>query len=79
MPTCSESGHAAVKFILHEIELKRIICPSEISLTLISRETGFTPQLIGMAFDDYIKKALGENGFVAKKAGKPCRLQIARK
>lgn len=78
MPTCSECGNAAVHFIISEIDNKMIVCPTDISLALISKGTGFTPQLVGMAFDDYIKKAIEANGYEIRKSGKPSRLQISK-
>lgn len=76
MATCSECGLKVVKFVLTIIANKNITLPGEISLQSISRETGYTPKLIGSSFDDYIKGALFDNFLIVKKAGKPCRLQI---
>jgi hypothetical protein len=76
MATCAECGIKVVGCILKIVKDKVISLPGEFPLQLLSKETGFTPQLIGSSFDGYIKNALLENSLYAAKAGKPSRLQI---
>jgi hypothetical protein len=76
MATCAECGIVVVGYVIETIKLKKISLPGEIPLQLISKVTGFTPQLIGSAFDGYVKKALLESFIEAQKAGKPSRLQL---
>lgn len=76
MATCAECGIIVVSYVIETIKLKKISLPGEIPLQLISKITGFTPQLIGSAFDSYVKQALLESFIEARKAGKPSRLQI---
>lgn len=78
MSTCSDCGIEVTEYVLGLLTKKLLVLPTEIFLSQISKKTGYAPQIIGMAFDDYIEKKLKANGIAARKAGSPVRLQLKK-
>lgn len=76
MTRLSDCGHDSVAAITHAIEKKRLVLPTEISLRKLEELTGHRVQLIGSAFDDFIKPNLLELGIVARKCGTPVVVQL---
>ena len=77
MTTCAECSIKVVEYLLTVMHSKLLALPGEIPLQLISSETGFTPQLIGLAFPK-VKEALFLNGYLVEKSGNPKSLKITK-
>ena len=76
MATCSDCGIDVTQYVLELIRDKLLVLPDEIYLSKISIYTGYTSQLIGASFHDYVEKKLKASGISARKAGLPVRLQL---
>jgi len=71
----SNCAQDVAKFILTEINEKRIYVGQDIFLSRLKNMTGHSPQNIGMSFDE-INKTLRLNGMIGRKCGNPRRIQV---
>lgn len=75
----STAGQDATKYILQEINNGNLILPREITLQQIAKFIQTTPQVVGTAYDDYIRKPLAAKGISSRKCGTPVCIQLSRK
>lgn len=66
----------ATELILRELETGVLHLPTGIALTRIASRVGSTPQVVGMAYADYIAKPLLAKGIASRKCGTPRSIEL---
>lgn len=75
----STAGQDATKLILQQLNEGILSLPTEISLQQIGKLIHATPQVVGMAYDDYIRKPLAAKSITSRKCGSPVCIQLSKK
>ena len=75
----STAGQDATKLIFQQINDGILSLPTEITLQQIGKLIHATPQVVGMAYDNYICIPLAAKGIVSRKCGTPVRIELSSK
>ncbi|MBI4807482.1 MAG: hypothetical protein HY799_00815 [Nitrosomonadales bacterium] len=75
----STAGQDSIKLILQQVNDGILVLPTEITLQQIGKFIQATPQVVGMSYDDYIRKPLAAKGIASRKCGSPVRIQLFKK